>query len=107
MSLSVSASTRGSLTLSHSLDLHALSWAKTRAALRILPPRSPDPLVRDPRGPARLLRIREYNLDNVKNPMRLMCSIVKNIVNCSPLYILLYNRSLFPWVFVSILGFPR
>ena len=65
MSSSVSASTHDSLTLSHSLDLPALPWAKTRVALRILPPRSPNPLVWDPRGPPRLLRIREDILDNV------------------------------------------
>ena len=39
--------------------------AKSCAVLRILPPRSPDSLVQDPRGPVRLLRIRKDNLDNV------------------------------------------
>ena len=59
----MSSSTRDSLTHSRSLDLPALPWAKTRAVLRILPPRSLDSLVRDPHGLARLLRIREENLD--------------------------------------------
>ena len=59
----MSASTRVSLTLSRSLDLHALPGAKACAILRILPPRSLDSLVRDPHGLARLLRIREENLD--------------------------------------------
>ena len=66
--LPMSASTRDSLTLSRSLDLPALPWAKTCAIFRILPPRSPDSLVRDPCGPARLLRIREDNLDIFGEP---------------------------------------
>ena len=62
------ASTRDSLTHCRSLDLRALPWAKTRTVLRILPPRSLDSLVQDPRGPARLLRIREDNLDIFGEP---------------------------------------
>ena len=60
----MSTSTWDSLTHSRSLDLPALPRAKSYAVLRILPPHSPNSLVRDPRGPARLLRIREDNLDN-------------------------------------------
>ena len=64
----MSASTRDSLTHSRLLDVPALPWAKTRAVLRILPPRSPDSLIRDPRGLARLLRIREDNLEIFGEP---------------------------------------
>ena len=59
---------RDSLTHSRSLGLPALPWAKSYAVLRILPPHLLVSLVRDPRGPARLLRIREDNLDIFGEP---------------------------------------
>ena len=61
----VSAPTRDSLTHYRSLGLPTVPWFKTYAVLRILPPHLLVSLVRDPRGPARLLRIREDNLDTV------------------------------------------
>ena len=61
----MSAPTRDSLTHSRSLGLPVLPWDKTYVVLRILPPHLLVSLVRDPRGPARLLRIREDNLDTV------------------------------------------
>ena len=41
---------------------------KTHTILRLLPPRFPNSLVRDPRGLARLLRIREDNVDIFGEP---------------------------------------
>ena len=58
--------TRDSLTHSRPLGLPALPWGKTYVVLRILPPYLLVALVRDPRGPARLLRIREDNFDSTE-----------------------------------------
>ena len=60
--------TRDSLTHSRPLGLPALPWGKTYVVLRILPPYLLVALVRDPRGPARLLRIREDNLNIFGEP---------------------------------------
>ena len=64
----MSTSTCDSLTLSRLLDLHAPRSTKTHEIFRLLPPSLPDSLVRDPCGPARLLRICEDNLDIFGEP---------------------------------------
>ena len=65
MSSPVSVTTRDSLNLYRSLELRILLWCQDLRDPKLLPPHIRDSLVQDPRGPARLLRIRKDNLDNV------------------------------------------
>ena len=86
----VSASTCVSLTHSRSLDLPASPWAKPCVVPRILPPHLLDSLVRDPCGPAQLLRIREDNLDSVlshvmnRTYQNCLCSMPRNSAHQVP-----------------------
>ena len=68
MSSPVSVTTRDSLNLYRSLELRILLWCQDLRDPKLLPPHIRDSLVQDPRGPARLLRIRENNLDIFGEP---------------------------------------
>ena len=58
--------TRGSLNRYRPLGLRILLRCQDLRDPRLLPPHLRDSLVQDPRGPARLLRIREDNIDNAR-----------------------------------------